>query len=127
MNISLVGYAFCYVLEQWSNRRGGEEGLSISEVKSFAPPLKDWRECRHHTGKWPLLSVVVYALQFPVMLVGIAFLVKYNSKYGWSNNKFVLMCLLPAAVFVWFWNWLQRTVLVAELRRYRTRSLGINR
>jgi hypothetical protein len=95
--------------------------LFPSDIKLFAPPLKAWRQYRHQTGKLPFLSVVVYLLQFPVMLSSIAILVWYSSNHGWSNNKFVLVALAPSFALVWFWDWLQRTVQLMEFRRFRSR------
>jgi hypothetical protein len=97
-------------------------GLMPSDIKYFAPPLNAWKQYRYQTGAWPFLSVMTYLLQFPVVLSGLAALAWYSSKHDWSTNKLVLVALVPAFGFFWFWHWLQRAIRVMEFHRFRARS-----
>jgi hypothetical protein len=93
----------------------------IGGIKRFVATVRDWKHYKRQTGEWPLISIAAYVLHLIAMLAGIALLVWYGGKQGWSNTQLVLV-LLPLALFgVFSWDWVQRKIRLGEIRRFKRR------
>jgi len=65
-------------------------GITTS-LKDWAATIRKWKEFRHETGVWPLLSIVASSLHTMGFAVGGGFLVWYSVEHRWSKNHFALI------------------------------------
>jgi hypothetical protein len=66
---------------------------AFSIVRDCAATIKTWKEFKHRTGQWPVLSIAASLLGIAACIVGIAFLVWYSDERHWSKNMFALVLI----------------------------------
>jgi hypothetical protein len=88
-----------------------------SSLRDWAATIRKWKEFKHRTGQWPLLSILASTLHTASYLVGGAFLIWYSEKQHWSESRFIVILLAGFLPYVFVWAWLQNKIYLGELRR----------
>jgi drug/metabolite transporter (DMT)-like permease len=93
--------------------------LTIYSIIGIAATLRKWKEFRHQTGQWPVLSIVAAVFGMTIFVGGGGFLIWYSGEHQWSKNRFSLILIPLGLAFAVGWGWVQDKIYLGERRRTR--------
>jgi drug/metabolite transporter (DMT)-like permease len=98
---------------------GSVSDLTIYSIIGIAATLRKWKEFRHQTGQWPVLSIAAALFGITVFVGGVGFLIWYSGQHQWSKNRFALILIAAGLAFVLGWGRVQDKIYLGERRRAR--------
>jgi len=93
--------------------------LTIYSIIGIAATLRKWKEFRHQTGQWPVLSIAAALFGITVFVGGVGFLIWYSGQHQWSKNRFALILIAAGLAFALGWGRVQDKIYLGERRRAR--------
>ncbi len=98
----------------------------VDNLKRGAATVRKWKQFRHQTGEWPLLSITFSFFQNILLVLGMIFLIWYSAEHHWSKNRLGLVGLAAVLPFILVWGSLQDKIWLEEIRRARQRGKTIH-
>ena len=91
--------------------------LAIYSIIGISATLRKWKEFRHQTGQWPVLSIAAALFGITVFVGGVGFLIWYSGQHQWSKNRFALILIAAGLAFALGWGRVQDKIYLGERRR----------
>jgi hypothetical protein len=101
---------------------------AFPSLRRFLATLRDWKEYKRRTGKWPMLSILFWFVHGAFLLGSAGFLVWFGVGHHWSRTKWILIVGLFLLLDVVLEDWIRGTIRLHELRHQRkARSISTRR
>jgi hypothetical protein len=87
-------------------------------LRTFRSHAAVWRRFRAQTGGWPVLSILVYAFRFIVLLAGMGAIIWYGDViHGWTRHQVGFAFVLILAPLLYAWSIIERMAWNNDLRK----------